>query len=230
MDADKAGRIASLVAAYKGIEGFYILNRAGELGYFSTDGRRLVRETAGSLNADARDATAIRRRDLEHFLAAIRNAFVNRPPDREDELGFLLPADCAQLWQTATVVLHEHVVAEFERSLNRSLSRGAITLDEGERLYSDNSAQRSLHRGFDVLLKHRGEFGNRPYFPILYYSPLPASGNSESTSPLRLLNLFSVAPDTTRHPDVLDSMQKNLTARGALNEQCRLENRFELNN
>ena len=43
MDQDIA--ISELAAEYRGIEGFYLLNTQGQLGYISTDGSSYVKET-----------------------------------------------------------------------------------------------------------------------------------------------------------------------------------------
>ena len=75
---------ALLRAAYKGIEGFYILNRNGGLGYFSTDGQRLLRETFEDVLS-----TPELREMIEAFFSELRNASTNFPPGEDKELGYL---------------------------------------------------------------------------------------------------------------------------------------------
>jgi len=210
--ADVAAR---LTATYKGIEGFYILNRSGGLGYFSPDGTRMIRETLDG-TGDGRAAV---------FFDELARSVTGSPPDTDRELGYLLPVDDAHVWNTATLVLHDHVAQSFKDAFDRDIKDGRMTLEEGDRRAPDITPERGLHRGFEDLLNHVGSFGTQTYFPVLYVRPADSSG---STSPVRVLNLFSLIDGAGRFADVLAQMRKNLTERGALNQASRVEHRFSL--
>jgi len=210
--ADVAAR---LTRAYKGVEGFYILNRSGQLGYLSSDGDRMHRET-------------LQGTDPEHaalFFDELARAVGESPPDTDKELGYLLPVDDAHVWNTATLVLHEHVAQAIKDAFDRDITQGRMTLDEGDRKAPDITAERGLHRGFEDLLNHVGSFGTKPWFPVLYVS----TGESGAPAqPMRVINLMAVMPGAGRFMDILEIMRANLAERGALNQASRVEHRFTL--
>lgn len=210
--ADVAAR---LTATYKGIEGFYILNRAGRLGYFSRDGTRMIGET---LDGVGEDRAVV-------FFDELARSVTASPPDTDRELGYLLPVDDSHVWNTATLVLHDHVAQSFKDAFDRDIKHGRMTLEEGDRRAPHITPERGLHRGIEDLLNHVGSFGMQIYFPILYVRP---ADSSVSASPVRVLNLISLIDGAGRFADVLAQMRENLAERGALNQASRVEHRFSL--
>lgn len=210
--ADVAARLSE---AYKGVEGFYILNRLGQLGYFSSDGSRMKREL---LDGIAEDRAVL-------FFDALADSVVASPPDTDKELGYLLPVDEARVWNTATLVLHDHVAKALKDAFERDISQGRMSLAEGDRKAPDIASERGLHRGFEDLLNHTGSFGIQAWFPVLYVQPVGATG---SYRPVRVINLLSLVNGAGRFPDILAQMRRNLFERGALNQASRVEHRFTL--
>lgn len=218
-----AGRVSG---AYKGIEGFYVLNPQGELGYFSEDGQRLVRESFD--NADPTPGSPDPDK-IESFNSELRRSSESFPPGEDKELGYLLPVDDEHLWNTATLILHEHIAKELKDAFDRDIKLGRMSLAEGDRKIRDIALERGLHRGFEDLLNHVGSFGTHTFFPVLYFRPsqgLEPSG--KATQPFRVLNLLSLIQGTGRFSDLLARMRENLQERGALNQASRLEHRFTL--
>lgn len=213
---------ARLTEAYKGIEGFYILNSSGGLGHFSADGQRLLKETFSD-SLSGFDTSKI-----QTFFSALGDASNSFPPVEEKELGYLLPLDDNTVWNTATLKLHEFVVEELKSGFERDMDEGRMTLDEGDRRYRDLTPERSVHRGFEALLAHIGSFGTHVYFPVLYYRPAPDGQPNETGGPMRVINLLSLLSDSTQFSIILATMRRNLTERGALNTSSRLEHRFKL--
>lgn len=227
MSVTKSEIAARLCAEYKGIEGFYILNHRGELGYFSADGQRLVRETFCDCCDEQAADTGQRANEARLFFSRLGAAAETFPPDWHLEVGYLEPGDDSKLWRTATLVLHAPVLESLKAEFNQAVSRGMLTLDEGDRRLSDMTPERGLHRGMDDLLNHVGAFGVRPYLPVLYYRP-SFTGDTEPIPPLRALNLIALLGGSGKFPGILATMRENLARRGALNRASRLEHRFTL--
>lgn len=209
---------ARLCEAYSGIEGFFILNRSGELGYFSGDGTCLRKETLDGIPADK----AIM------FLDELTGSIRNSTPSMDKELGYLLAVDDAHVWQTATLVLHDHVAKALKDAFDRDITKGRMSLAQGDRKVQDISPERGLHRGFEDLLNHVGSFGMRIYFPVLYIRPPDPARAGEPDQPVRVLNMLSLLPNAGRFADILAKMRQDLEDRGALNQFSRVEHRFTL--
>lgn len=206
---------ARLTEMYKGIEGFYILNRLGQLGYFTSDGSRMNRE---SLEGIAEDRAIV-------FFDELADAVAKSPPDVDKELGYLLPVDDSRVWNTATLVLHDHVTKSLKDAFDRDITQGRMSLAEGDRKAPDISSERGLHRGLEDLLNHVGSFGMQTYFPVLYIRPADDAG---SDRPVRVLNLITFVNGAGRYADILTKMRENLAERGALKQSPRVEHRFSL--
>jgi len=216
MAPNNSGLAAHLSGVYKGIGGFYVLNRSGDLGYFSPDGSRLLRETFPDTGPEIRDP----------FLSELKAAVAAAPPGPEQELGYLLPVDDARVWHTATLVLNDHIARELRDAFDRAISQGRMTLDEGDRRARDMSAERGLHRGIEDLFNHVGAFGTHRFFPVLYFR---SSGGEDGAGPMvRVVNLLSVLPGSGRFGPIMEVMRRRLVERGALNEASRVEHRFTL--
>lgn len=206
---------ARLSETYKGIEGFYILNRSGRLGYLSSDGTRMHAERLDGIAADSASS----------FFDDLARATGAAPPDEDKELGYLLPVDNTHVWKTATLVLHDHVAKSLKDAFERDISQGRISLAEGDRRVPDMAAERGLHRGFEDLLNHVGSFGTQPWFPVLHVRPVTAEN---PTHPVRVVNLLTLMNSVGRFADILAKMRQNLSERGALNQASRVEHRFTL--
>jgi hypothetical protein len=218
-----AGRVSE---AYKGIEGFYVLNPQGELGYFSEDGQRLVRESFDGTNQAPAPPDPDK---VESFNSELRRSSEGFPPGEDKELGYLLPVDDEHVWNTATLILHDHIARELKDAFDRDIKLGRMSLAEGDRKIRDITLERGLHRGFEDLLNHIGSFGTHTFFPVLYFRPSQRSvPTGAATQPFRVLNLLSLIQGTGRFSDLLARMRKNLQERGALNKASRVEHRFKL--
>jgi len=206
---------ARLIETFKGIEGFYILNRSGQLGYVSPDGTGMKQERLDGID---REKAGEFFEQLERYVEA-------SPPDTDKEVGYLLPVDDAHVWNTATLVLHDHVAKALRDAFDRDIREGRMTLEEGDRKAPDIAPERGLHRGFEDLLNHVGAFGVRPYFPVLYVRPVEGDGPGH---PVRVVNLLSLIDGAGQFAEVLTQMRRNLAERGALNQASRVEHRFTL--
>lgn len=224
-NSDVAARLAD---TYKGIEGFYILNAAGSLGYFSDDGKRMIRETFESPPSETNPSNPVPADDIELFLSELRSASASFPPGEDRELGYLLPVDDATLWNTATLVLHDHIAKDIKDAFDRDLVKGRMSLAEGDRKISEMTPERGLHRGFDDLVNHIGAFGIPTLFPVLYFLPASDDPGGRAEHPMRVINLLSLITGTGRFSAVLARMRRNLAERGALNQASRVEHRFTL--
>lgn len=219
--SDVASRVSTI---YKGIEGFYVLNRQGDLGYFSEDGQRMAKETFG----DTDNGPESPDERIDDFQAELRRAAETFPPGEDKELGYLLPVDDSRVWNTATLVLHDYVAKELRDAFDRDIKLGRMTLAEGDRKIRDIEAERGLHRGFEDLLNHMGAFGTHTFFPVLYFRTADDATANGADHPLRVLNLLSLMQSTGRFSGLLARMRKNLAERGALNQASRVEHRFKL--
>ncbi|HSH41422.1 MAG TPA: hypothetical protein VK973_04780 [Arenicellales bacterium] len=215
MTQDGKDLAARLTDIYRGIEGYYILNRSGGLGYVSVDGSRLLREPLEGVEPQQRIA----------FFDALADSVRGGAPSEDRELGYLLPVDGSKVWRTATLVMHDHIALELKQAFDRDITQGRMSLEEGDRRAPDISTERGLHRGFEDLFNHIGSFGMRTWFPVLYIRP---AGDPDSHYPMRVVNLMSLLKDPGRFPVVLDEMRRQLSERGALNQAARVEHRFTL--
>lgn len=215
---------ALLTAAYKGIEGFYILNRNGGLGYFSTDGQRLMKETFVE-DLPTPEPPELREM-IEAFFSELRKASANFPPGEHKELGYLTPIDEKTVWNSATLVFHDYVIGELRDAFDRDIKQGRMSLAEGDRKVRDMEPERGVHRGTEDLLNHIGSFGTHTFFPVLYYRADEPGERLER--PMRVVNLLSLITGTGGFPDLLAKMRRNLQERGALNQASRVEHRFTL--
>ena len=206
---------ARLAETYKGIEGFYILNRSGQLGYFAGDGTGMRREHLDEID----------REKAAQFFEQLARSVAASSLDANKEVGYLLPVDDSHVWSTATLVLHDHVARALKDAFDRDISQGRMTLEQGDRKAPDISPERGLHRGFEDLLNHIGTFGVRTYFPVLYVRPVEGDGPAR---PVRVVNLLSLIDGAGRFAEVLAKMRQNLAERGALNQSSRVEHRFTL--
>lgn len=202
---------ARLAEIYKGVAGYHILNKSGQLGYISGDGTRLSKEPLDGIAADKAVV----------FFDELARAVRASPPGADQELGYLLPADDAHAWRTATLVLHEHVAKALKDAFERTIAQGQVSLEAGQRRAAELAPERGLYQGFEDLLNHVGSFGVQTYFPVLYI-------RLETESPLRMVNLMSILPASGRFADIFAQLRLNLVERGVLSHASRVEHRFTL--
>lgn len=236
--------ISRFVHVYKGIEDFYFLNRTGELGYIKSGELRSVKETFPQL----KDRTFLAANpdflpELEEFLrelGEISYAYQSNIPF-DLELGYLLPAGDQQLWRTATLVLHKHVLETLKADYEIMARDGTQKLVEVERELSRIMGVRSIHQGLDELTYHKDAFGQYRFFPALYLLPESEEANrTEATrSRVRVLNLrwrgrglnsrrYDPANSGNTRELIFRVLRDNLTQRGAIDRTQRVENRLSI--
>lgn len=242
MPISSSNTISRFVHLYKGIEEFYFLNQAGELGYIKSGELRSVKETFPQLKDRAfLNSNPQFLAELEDFLrelGEISTAYLDTPNDLE--LGYVLPAGDQYQWRTSTLVLHRHVLEALQADHDQMLQDGAKELLEAERDLARVAGVRSIHQGLDELTHHKDAFGMYRYFPALFVvSEDPdASPAQRSKSNLRVINLrwrdrgstsFSGKESPGRARDLVFSvLRENLTHRGAIDRSLRVENRFSI--
>ncbi len=250
MSASTNAALSRFVYKYKGIEGFYFLNKRGELGHIKTDDLRSVKETFPQLNdRDFLKAHPHFLDELEEFLRDVGDlcALYGGTHDERIELGYVLPAnDNGQTWRSATLVLHKNVVDTIRDDENLSYSKVVE-----EPLLADQEAEkmqgvRSIQRGLDDLVNHRDPFGHYRFFPVLFVASelqprrepdgdaqAPCSGGT----PLRVLNLRwrsgaatgdSIESEHTspRLDTLFAVLRDNLVRNGAIDRSRRLGHRL----
>lgn len=237
MPDPKTINIARFVHRYKGIEGFYFLNRQGELGYIEEGTQRTVKEVYPQVN----DENFLRvhtnfTKQFEGFLKAISEipkAYENGADGVE--LGYILPVGDTYMWRSATFVLHKEVVATLQRDDKALYSRGLKDPFHGDPEVEKMRGVRSVQQGFDDLLHHKDVFGVYKFFPVLFKLPESSVGPGAKTqSALRVLNLKwrdtgadpVQASDYLAHQTVFTILRANLFRRGAIERHKRLQNRF----
>ncbi|MDH3691754.1 MAG: hypothetical protein OEU36_20105 [Gammaproteobacteria bacterium] len=239
-DADQGTSVAALAQKYKGIEGFYILNRNGDLGYIVKGTQSARKEAFPQQN----DESFIKAHpnfaaELEKFAGHVKAliAFYSESPTAGMELGYVLPAsDRTRSWHSATLVLNDHVMEAFkaydEHLYQKGLKDPFMTDVEGDKLQS----MRSVQRGLDDLINHKDQFGHSAFYPVLFVrSSAATAGADGDQSPLRILNLLwshSVAEGLGETAPalgtVMDLLRKNVLERGAIDRSQRVENRFSI--
>lgn len=244
MPISSSNAISRFVHLYKGVENFYFLNQAGELGYIKAGELRSVKETFPQL----KDRTFVSSNpqflaELEEFLrelGEISMAYLDTPP-YDLELGYVLPAGDQYQWRTSTLVLHKHVLDGLHADHDQMLKSGTKELIETERDLSRVAGVRSIHQGLDELTHHQDAFGVYRYFPALFVvaEDPDASPAQRSKSNLRVINLrwrdgtSGARADAAGNPRrrrelVFSVLRENLTHRGAIDRSQRLENRFSI--
>lgn len=244
MSDDAPRNISRFVHIFRGVEDFYFVNKAGELGYIKSGNLRSVKETFPQLKDRAfLAANPDFIRELEDFLrelGEISSACLHTPP-YDLELGYVLPAGDQHRWRTSTLVLHKHVLEALKADYDTMVSNGTKELIEAERDLARLSGVRSIHQGLDDLTNHKDAFGHYRYFPALYVVPEQADTTQphRSKSNLRVINLRwregrsnpqkhqSTTARQTREL-VFSVLRENLTQRGAIDRTQRLENRFSV--
>lgn len=184
-------RLLKFLDQYKGIEGFYFLNNTGELGYINADHNpKSIKETFPQLkNKKFVQSHPRLMSELEDFIREIGNLsrLYLGSPVRDMELGYVLPASNEQDWQSATLVLHKHVLESMRSDQQLLAMKGMKEAAEAEREIVRIKAFRSICQGFDDLISYQDPYGVHKYFPVLFYKPNHRGIGSDSK--LRVINL-----------------------------------------
>lgn len=237
----KTVNITRFIHTYKGVEGFYFLNRQGELGYITSDGQRSAKETFPQVE----DKEFLRlhpdfREQMEGFvrdLGAIPQAYLHADKAAEIEIGYVLPVSDSQLWRSATLILHKKTVETLERDDRSLYSKGLKDPFQSDPDVEKSKGVRSVQQGLDDLLYHKNTFGVFRYFPALFKLPdkgVKITGSGSDKARLRVVNLKwrntnSQTTNTAEHADyhiVFSVLRANLIKRGAIDRGKRVQNKF----
>ena len=224
--------VGRFARTYPGIEEFYFLNQKGELGYITGKTPRLVKETFD----EGKDDGFLKRypslkQEVKAFQPFLVDLYQSFPSTPEMELGYVVPSDDSRPWNTATLVVHEHIVSLIQEAVKQAAKERVMTLDEADRKLAAMTVERGIYQGLDDLFNHVSTLGGHPFFPAFFHSRNPAGPNSVQTTSLRVINLKYVNPEsgsTAKFEAVYSLLRSKLTARGALNPAQRIERRFSI--
>ncbi len=219
---------------YKGVEGYYFINRNADLGYIRAADAKPVKENFPQLH----DRKFMRAhpdfvQQLETFLRDLQEMsylYLNTA-ETGMELGYILPANSPNhVWRSSTLVMHKHVID----SMRKDEEKRRLEADQASpshRTVDAVIARRSVHRGLNTLLDHRTTEGEHKYFPVLFFHGSHLSNAPEKNkilgqssgyhdTSLRVLNLL-----WRRHRDggrlygmdvMFDLLRANVKRRSAL--------------
>jgi len=232
--------LSRFVHQYRGIEGFYFLNKSGELGYIKADDLRSVKETFPQINdrhflkvhPDFMDQLQSFLRDLGEL-----SALCTVGSGVQMELGYVLPAnEGSQTWRSATLVLHRQVVDTLRQDESLLYKKGIKDRYNSNEMDMEKlQGIRSVQHGLDDLTNHRDANGIYKFFPVLFY----LRDGQANQSRLRVLNLkwrpgqavpdgghdSITAAEFDSRESVYSLLRQNLVTRGAINRDVRAPHR-----
>ena len=243
MSDSNSTNIARFIHQYKGIEGFYFLNKDGALGFIDPESRRAVKESFPQVN----DKQFLKShpdliKELNEFCINIKEipkTYLKDDSASDIELGYLLPVAEGKTWLSSTLILHKNIVDTLDCDDQLLYSTGIQDPFQIDQEAEKMKGIRSVQQGFDDLLHHQDSFGMCKYFPVLFKLPHTGIGVAESGSdkaPVRVLNLrwrkntanqASVSGLAT-HELVFSILRTNLINRGAINRDRRIQNKFQV--
>ena len=238
---DSTASIARFVHQYRGIEGFYFLNKEGDLGYITADGQRTCKENFAQSN----DKEFLRTypeftAEIDPFLQGVREipkVYLEENATPDIELGYVLPVTEGKSWLSATLILNKDIVDKIKSDDKLLYTKGMkdpFQIDpEAEKM----KGVRSVQQGFDDLLHHKDAFGVYKYFPVLFKLPDKGADITHTgceKAPVRVLNLKwrmssadrPTAAQLSSHETVFSILRANLIKRGAIARDKRLQNKF----
>ncbi len=213
---------------YKGVEGYYFINRNADLGYIRAADAKPVKENFPQLH----DRKFMRAHpdfvyQLETFLRDLQEMsyiYLNTA-ETGMELGYVLPTNGSGYeWSSSTLVTHQHVVDAMRKDDAEDASPTTPALNSA-------SVRHSVYRGLNGLHGHRGREGQYRYFPVLFFQGGPhADGTATAKTlaqvsgfhdtSLRVLNLLWRRQKDAGHMAGLDAMfdllRGNVKARSAV--------------
>ena len=222
--------ISQIAQTYPGVEGFYWLNQKGELGYVTGKNPYLAKEKLG----EYRDNEFLRRhpnykQEVRAFQPFLVDLYQSYPSTPQMELGYVVPSSDSHPWNTATLVMHEHIVAVMQETVRQAVKEKTITSNEADHRLRALTPERGVYQGFDALFSHVSTLGSQPFFPVFYYCQQPQIPGLEQPAPLRVINIKYVNPEsgnTAQFDAVYSLMRSKLADRGTLDPSRRFENRF----
>ena len=224
--------VSRFAQTYSGIEEFYFLNQKGELGYITGKNPRLAKETFSEWKDDGfLKMYPAFKREVKAFQPFLVDLYQSYPSTPEMELGYIVPSDNSRSWNTATLVVHEHIVNLMQEAVKQAAKERVMTLDEADRKLAAMTVERGIYQGLDDLFNHVSALRGHPFFPAFYHSRNLAGANSVQTASLRVMNLKYVNPEsgnTAKFDAVYTLLRSKLIARGALNPAQRIESRFTI--
>ncbi len=222
------------VMDYKGVEGFYFLNRHADLGYIRAVDVKPVKETFPQLH----NREFMRRHpsflsELEGFLRDTQELcrlFLGNADPSAIELGYLVPTNQhTHGWRSATLVLHNHVINTLRQDYERSNPPGTPALSGLDPRAEELQGERSVQHGLDTLVHHVDAQGNHPFFPVLFYRSRAASHDPRDIG-IRVINLCwrRTADEVSaltgkRRSSIFDVLRRNLEAHGAIDRSRRAQ-------
>ena len=243
MPDSNSANVARFLHQYKGIEGFYFLNKNGELGFIDQESRRAMKE----LFAQKDDSEFLQthpefKKELNAFkidIKVIAETYLKGDNVSDIELGYLLPVSEGKTWLSSTLILHKNIIDTLECDDQLLYSKGIkdpVQIDqEAEKM----KGIRSVQQGFDDLLHHRDAFGMYKYFPVLFKLPntgIEVAESGTDKAPVRVLNLRwhkstserTRASDLVTHETVFSILRNNLMNRGAIDRNRRIQNKLQI--
>ena len=235
--------IARFIHQYKGIEGFYFLNKNGELGFIDSESRRAMKELFQQVNdKEFLQSQPKFENELNAFKTDIKEiveTYLKEESVSDIELGYLLPVTEGKTWLSSTLILHKQVVDTLECDDQLLYAKGIKDPFQIDQEAEKMKGIRSVQQGFDDLLHHKDAFGMYKYFPVLFKLPntgIEATQSGSDKAPVRVLNLRwrkSTSQQTSAsgfaaHEAVFSVLRTNLINRGAIDRNRRIQNKFQI--
>jgi len=193
LQQSRAGEFAQV---YRGIEGFYLVNRKGQLGYVRKIDGVPVRETfdrpriaAGGPGEPDREPFDEHLAAFEQSVAYLLELYRTTALWRSMELGYVLPAgEGGYYWSSASLIVHHEVVARFRAHEDAQVRAGVIDPFKQAETSECLRAERSIHHGMDDLLHLSDERGRYVFMPMFYYRgpekpPVPEAESRDDGMP-----------------------------------------------
>jgi len=233
--------VSQFLENYRGVEGFYFINRNADLGYIRAADAKPVKETFRQLH----DRQFVRKHpnfvhQLESFLRdllELSHIYLNTT-ETGMELGYILPADSNnQGWQSATLVAHNKVIETTQKDYDEIHQRGLTGTSDPVPAFTEEpnklNSKHSAYRGLRLLIDHKNSSGEYRYFPVLFFHPGGSSDEARAkhanqtefgprNASMRIINLLwrrnkNESVLSERHSLIFDVLRHNLKVRGVFN-------------
>lgn len=243
MPDSTSASIARFVHQYRGIEGFYFLNKEGGLGYITADGQRATKEDFPQtqdkefLRLQPKFADEIG--PFLHDTSNIPKIYLDGEAVSDMELGYVLPVTEGKTWLSATLILNKNIVDALQRDDKLLYTKGLKDPFQVDPETEKMKGVRSIQQGFDDLLHHKDAFGIYKYFPVLFKLPDKGADITHTgceKAPVRVLNLKwressnnqPSAAQLSSYETVFSILRANLIKRGAIAREKRLQNKYAI--
>lgn len=189
--------VSQFLENYRGVEGFYFINRNADLGYIRAADAKPVKETFPQLH----DRQFVRKHrnfvhQLESFLRdllELSHIYLNTAETRM-ELGHILPANSnKQEWQSATLVVNNKVIESTQKDYDE-IHRHRLTgtsdpVPALTEIRNKLNNEHSAYRGLQLLIDHKNSGGEYQYFPVLFFH----SGATSNEARAKQANLTEIS-------------------------------------